>query len=87
MTNEELIEELEQTTELKRRLAVRIAMDILESEAFMEGYPGGLSREEMIEVLTRVLWKNKVSTEDGRAIFAELAEEYELKYAQLDREV
>lgn len=60
----------------KIRLALRIAAEILESELFLEAYPIIAEREWMKKVLTRVLWKNKVSTEDGRAIFSELSGEY-----------
>ena len=76
MTNEELVRELEQTTEPKRRLAVRIAMDILESEAFLEAYPRADSREQLTAIFTRILHKNRVNTADGRAIMAELAQTY-----------
>ena len=44
MSNEQLLHELERTPELKRRLAVRIAQDILESEAFWRRIRGRRSR-------------------------------------------
>lgn len=77
MTNGELFCELERTPELKRRLVVRIAEEILESEAFSEAYPRTDKPEELKAILTRVLWKNRVSTESGRAIFSYLAENFE----------
>lgn len=77
LTSERLYSELLHTPELKRRLAVRIAMEILESEAFSEAYPRTDKPEELKAILTRVLWKNRVSTESGRAIFSYLAENFE----------
>ncbi len=76
MSNEQLLQELERTPELKRRLAVRIAQDILESEAFLEAYPRTEKPEELKAILTRIFHKNRVSTEVGRSIFRCLAESY-----------
>lgn len=76
MSNEQLLQELERTPELKRRLAVRIAQDILESEAFLEAYPRTENPDELKAILTRIFHKNRVSTENGRSIFRCLAESY-----------
>lgn len=76
MSNEQLLHELESTPELKRRLVVRIAQDILESEAFLEAYPRTENPDELKAILTRIFHKNRVSTEVGRSIFRCLAESY-----------
>lgn len=60
----------------KKKLAARIAVDILESEQFLEAYPKTTDPERIKKVLTRVLTGNRVSTEDGRKIFKELSESY-----------
>lgn len=39
MSEEQLLEGLRKTPELKRRLVMRVAADLLESEAFLEAYP------------------------------------------------
>lgn len=38
MSEEQLLEGLRKTPELKRRLVMRVAADLLESEAFLEAY-------------------------------------------------
>lgn len=76
VSNEELVRELEQTPELKRRLVVRIAHEILESEAFLEAYPRVDIPEQLTAIFTRILHKNRVNTADGRAVFAKLAQTY-----------
>ena len=58
MSNEQLLHELERTPELKRRLVVRIAQDILESEAFLEAYPRTENPDELKVILTRIFHKN-----------------------------
>ena len=81
MSEEQLLEGLRKTPELKRRLVMRVAADLLESEAFLEAYP----HLEIKTALTRLLHKNKVSTIDGRRMAAELAESYEGMYSHSDR--
>lgn len=61
----------------KQMLAIRIANEILISENFLEAYPDTSDAEKIKKVLTRVLWKNGVSTEDGRKFFLELSENYQ----------
>lgn len=39
LTVEKLAQELKETPELKRSLVMRIARELLDSEAFMEAYP------------------------------------------------
>lgn len=61
----------------KQKLALKIANDILESEVFFQSYPISRDPNWLKKVLTRVLWKNRISTEDGKAIFRDLAESYQ----------
>ena len=65
MSEEQLLEGLRKTPELKRRLVMRVAADLLESEAFLEAYPHLETEEQIKTALTRLLHKNKVSTIDG----------------------
>ena len=85
MSGEQLLEGLRKTPELKRRLVMRVAVDLLESEAFLEAYPHLETEEQIKTALTRLLHKNKVSTIDGRRMAAELAESYEGMYSHSDR--
>ena len=85
MSEEQLLEGLRKTPELKRRLVMRVAADLLESEAFLEAYPHLETEEQIKTALTRLLHKNKVSTIDGRRMAAELAESYEGMYSHSDR--
>ena len=81
MSEEQLLEGLRKTPELKRRLVMRVAADLLESEAFLEAYPHLETEEQIKTALTRLLHKNRVSTADGRRIAAELAGSYEGMYS------
>lgn len=83
MREEQLLEGLRKTPELKRRLVMRVAADLLESEAFLEAYPHLETEEQIKTALTRLLHKNKVSTIDGRRMAAELAESYEGMYSPI----
>ena len=85
MSEEQLLEGLRKTPELKRRLVMRVAADLLESEAFLEAYPHLETEEQIKTALTRLLHKNRVSTADGRRIAAELAGSYEGMYSHSDR--
>lgn len=85
MSEEQLLEGLRKTPELKRRLVMRVAADLLESEAFLEAYPHLETEEQIKTALTRLLHKNKVSTIDGRRMVAELAESYKGMYSHSDR--
>lgn len=85
MSEEQLLEGLRKTPELKRRLVMRVAADLLESEAFLEAYPHLETEEQIKTALTRLLHKNKVSTIDGRRMAAELAESYKGMYSHSDR--
>lgn len=73
----ELLKRMEHQPLGKQKLAARIALDILESEQFLEAYPNTRDPERIKNVLTRVLTKNRVSTEEGRKILRELSESYE----------
>jgi CII-binding regulator of phage lambda lysogenization HflD len=87
LSNERLMQELTKTPEMKRRLVVRLALDILESEAFLEAYPRTENLDELKEILTRVLHKNRVSTETGRTLLKSLAESYSERYSHSDKSV
>lgn len=60
----------------RKALALRVAREILYSERSLEYFDVGQSKEYLKKVLTHYLWKNRVSTEDGRAFLLEMAEEY-----------
>ena len=53
MSEERLLEGLRKTPELKRRLVMRVAADLLESEAFLEAYPHLETEEQIKTALTR----------------------------------
>jgi transposase len=68
-----LLEALERAPELKRRLAVRVVRDILDSEAFMEAYPrvdgpAENANEELAKIIVRLFRKNRTSEEDAEAV-------------------
>ncbi len=60
----------------KQRLAARIAVAIMESEMAFTGYPRTTDGNRIKKVLTQVLHRYRVSTEDGQRLFRELAERY-----------
>jgi len=71
-----LIREMQGQPVGKQRLAAKIAVAILESEEAFTGYPRTTDGNRIKKVLTQVLRRYRVSTEDGRALFGELAESY-----------
>lgn len=62
LTVEKLAQELKETPELKRRLVMRVARELLDSEAFMEAYPHIYetarnktdANDEMAKIITRL---------------------------------
>lgn len=60
----------------KVKLALAIASLILDSEVFLTGYPENLTPEQTEAALTRILWKNHVSTADGKEMFQRLSKCY-----------
>lgn len=72
----EMLEAMQHSTVPKRRIVAEIATMILESEAFMSAYPFTTDMEQIKRILTRFLKKNRVSTENGRALLRQLAESY-----------
>lgn len=84
---EELMGNMAKESYQKQMLAIRIANEILQSEAFMEYYPITRSQGKIENVLTQFLRRNKVSTEDGRRIFKGLSERYLEMQSHSDRSV
>ena len=76
---EHIVEALNKTPELKRRLILRIMEELLDSEAFMEAYPRLYDpaaaeaspeyrekvREELAQIIVRLFHKNKVRPDDA----------------------
>lgn len=76
---EHIVEALNKTPELKRRLILRIMEELLDSEAFMEAYPRLYDpaaaeaspeyrekvREELTQIIVRLFHKNKVRPDDA----------------------
>lgn len=71
-----LIREMQCQPVGKQRLAARIATEIVESEEAFTGYPSTTDGNRIKKVLTQVLHRYRVSTEDGQGLFRELAEHY-----------
>lgn len=75
----DVVEALNKTPELKRRLILRIMEELLDSEAFMEAYPRLYDpaaaeaspeyrekvREELAQIIVRLFHKNKVRPDDA----------------------
>ena len=84
LTVEKMAQELKETPELKRRLILRVARELLDSEAFMEAYPRLYetarnkhdANEEMAKIITRLFKKNRVSAQDAETILRRAAEIY-----------
>lgn len=99
-TNQQLVKELEATPELKRRLVMRVAQDLLESEAFMEAYPPRMYDAErakndaeykegvvsqMAKIITRFLTKNRVTVEDATLMLDRARRIYGETYSHSDK--
>lgn len=74
---QDIAEAMHNQPEGKKKLAARIAVDILESEQFLEAYPKTTDPERIKKRLTLVLTGNRVSAEDGKRILRELVEVYD----------
>lgn len=76
LTVEKLAQELKETPELKRNLIMRVARELLDSEAFMEAYPRIYetarnktdANDELAKIITRLFKKNRVSVQDAETI-------------------
>lgn len=79
---EYIVEALNKTPELKRRLVLRIMEELLDSEAFLEAYPTLYDPriadvdleyrekvcEEMAQIIVRLFRKNKVRPDDAEKV-------------------
>ena len=87
---EYIVEALDKTPELKRRLILRIMEELLDSEAFLEAYPTLYDPhiadvdleyrekvcEEMAQIIVRLLRKNKVRPDDAEKVLDRAREDY-----------
>ena len=84
LTVEKLAQELKETPELKRNLIMRVARELMDSEAFMEAYPRIYeiarnkteANDEMAKIITRLFKKNRVSVQDAETILHRAADLY-----------
>lgn len=84
LTVEKLAQELKEAPELKRSLVMRVARELLDSEAFMEAYPRIYetarnktdANDEMAKIITRLFRKNRVSVQDAETILHRAADLY-----------
>lgn len=85
LTVEKLAQELKETPELKRNLIMRVARELIDSEAFMEAYPRIYyemarnktdANDEMARIITRLFKKNRVSVQDAETILHRAADLY-----------
>lgn len=85
LTVEKLAQELKETPELKRNLVMRVARELIDSEAFMEAYPRIYyetarnktdANDEMARIITRLFKKNRVSVQDAETILHRAADLY-----------
>lgn len=87
---EYIVEALDKTPELKRRLILRIMEELLDSEAFLEAYPTLYDPhiadvdleyrekvcEEMAQIIVRLFRKNKVRPDDAEKVLDRAREDY-----------
>ena len=93
LTVEKLAQELKETPELKRSLVMRVARELLDSEAFMEAYPRIYetarnktdANDEMAKIITRLFKKNRVSVQDAETILHRAADLYKGELVQPER--
>ena len=76
MAHSELWRKMEIAPVGKRRIALRIAAELLETEAFMETCPAPDGPDDLKKMLTRLLHRDRVNTMDGRNLFRQLATDY-----------
>ena len=80
LTVEKLAQELKETPELKRSLVMRIARELLDSEAYPRIYETARNKtdanDEMAKIITRLFKKNRVSVQDAETILHRAADLY-----------
>lgn len=96
---EYIVEALNKTPELKRRLILRIMEELLDSEAFLEAYPRLYDPEvaevspeyrekvceEMAQIIVRLFRKNKVRPDDAEKTLNRARECYLGTYVHSDK--
>lgn len=96
---EYIVEALDKTPELKRRLILRIMEELLDSEAFLEAYPTLYDPriadvdleyrekvcEEMAQIIVRLFRKNKVRPDDAEKTLNRARECYLGTYVHSDK--
>lgn len=96
---EYIVEALNKTPELKRRLVLRIMEELLDSEAFLEAYPTLYDPriadvdleyrekvcEEMAQIIVRLFRKNKVRPDDAEKVLDQAREDYLGTYVHSDK--
>lgn len=99
MKPEYIVEALNKTPELKRRLILRIMEELLDSEAFLEAYPTLYDPriadvdleyrekvcEEMAQIIVRLFRKNKVRPDDAEKALNQARECYLGTYVHSDK--
>ena len=87
---EHIVDALNKTPELKRRLVLKIMEELLDSEAFLEAYPTLYDPriadvdlnyrktvcEEMAQIIVRMFSKNKVRPDDAERVLDRAREDY-----------
>lgn len=96
---EHIVEELNKTPELKRRLILKIMEELLDSEAFLEAYPTLYDPriadvdleyrekvcEEIAQIIVRLFRKNKVRPDDAEKVLDRAREDYLGTYVHSDK--
>lgn len=99
MKPEYIVEALNKTPELKRRLILRIMEELLDSEAFLEAYPRLYDPriadvdleyrekvcEELAQIIVRLFRKNKVRPDDAEKVLDRAREGYLETYVHSDK--
>lgn len=87
---EHIVDALNKTPELKRRLILKIMEELLDSEAFLEAYPRLYDpevaevsteyreqvQEELAQIIVRLFRKNKVRPDDAEKALDRAREDY-----------
>lgn len=96
---EHIVDALNKTPELKRRLILKIMEELLDSEAFLEAYPTLYDPriadvdlnyrknacEEMAQIIVRMFRKNKVRADDAEKVLDRAREDYLGTYVHSDK--
>ena len=96
---EHIMDALNKTPELKRRLILKIMEELLDSEAFLEAYPTLYDPriadvdleyrkkvcEEMTQIIVRLFRKNKVRPDDAEKVLDRAREDYLGTYVHSDK--